>query len=248
VKKILPLIIVLLALTACTSSQVSYNEKNAPAGLNNYNDTDVIKEINAINNGRTPVVKRTDNNMVAPTTNRTQPPPQEQKKSLTNLAAQFKAAVLKTNYGDIKVMFYDQESPVTVNNFLNLAKDGFYDGTKFHRVIKDFMIQGGDPLSKDDNNKANWGRGGPGYQFQDEINSHPLVKGSLAMANSGSNTNGSQFFIVAASSTPWLDGKHTNFGYVVEGLDVVDKIDNVPTDSNDRPVEDVIINKIELVQ
>ncbi len=109
------------------------------------------------------------------------------------------------------------------------------------------MIQGGDPLSKDDD-PTNDGQVGPGYQFQDEINQHRLVRGSLAMANAGLNTNGSQFFIVTAASTPWLDGKHTNFGYVVEGMDVVDKINNTQTDINDRPVENVIINNIELVK
>ncbi|MFH1583077.1 MAG: peptidylprolyl isomerase, partial [Candidatus Falkowbacteria bacterium] len=125
---------------------------------------------------------------------------------------------MKTNFGDITVKFYAQESPITVNSFMNLAKAGFYNGTKFHRVIKDFMIQGGDPNSKDDD-WSNDGQGGPGYQFQDEINQHKLVKGSLAMANSGANTNGSQFFMVTAEATSWLDGKHTNFGYVVSGLD-----------------------------
>ncbi|MFH1522891.1 MAG: peptidylprolyl isomerase [Patescibacteria group bacterium] len=154
---------------------------------------------------------------------------------------------MKTNFGDIEVKFYVQESPITVNNFMNLAKAGFYNNTKFHRVIKDFMIQGGDPLSKDDN----WGddgTGGPGYQFQDEINKHTLVRGSLAMANAGPNTNGSQFFIVTVESTPHLDGKHTNFGFVLEGMDIVDKIETVKTNENDHPIEDVIIKDIELVQ
>src|SRR3989338_3931145 len=129
----------------------------------------------------------------------------------------------------------------------NLAQAGFYDGTKFHRVIKDFMIQGGDPLSKDDD-PSNDGQGGPGYKFQDEINRHKLVKGSLAMANSGPNTNGSQFFIVTKDSTPWLDGKHTNFGYVTAGLDIVEKVEKVEVSENDRPIEDVVINGIELVK
>ncbi|MCU0679422.1 MAG: peptidylprolyl isomerase [Planctomycetes bacterium] len=157
-------------------------------------------------------------------------------------------AVIKTNLGDITVEFYAEESPITVNNFLNLAKQGFYNGTRFHRVINDFMIQGGDPLSKDIGQKDRWGTGGPDYRFQDEINERPLQKGSLAMANSGPNTNGSQFFIVTKDFTPWLDGKHTNFGFVAEGLDVVEKIETVETDSNDRPREDVIINSIELVK
>jgi len=161
-------------------------------------------------------------------------------------AEKYDGAVIKTNYGDIKVKFYNQDSPVTVNNFLKLADEKFYDGTKFHRVIKDFMIQGGDPNSKDDD-WSNDGTGGPGYTFQDEFNKHLLVKGSLAMANSGPNTNGSQFFIVTAASTPWLDGKHTNFGEVVEGMDVVDKIGQVKTNENDHPLEDVAVTGIELL-
>ncbi len=156
-------------------------------------------------------------------------------------------AVIKTNLGDIKVSFYGTESPITVNNFLNLAKSGFYNGTKFHRVIKDFMIQGGDPNSKDDD-WSNDGTGGPGYKFQDEFNSHKLVRGSLAMANSGADTNGSQFFIVTAEATPWLDGKHTNFGEVVEGMDVVDKIEGVEKNENDHPLSDVIVENVELVE
>ncbi|MFA6382332.1 MAG: peptidylprolyl isomerase [Candidatus Buchananbacteria bacterium] len=155
-------------------------------------------------------------------------------------------AIIKTSLGNITVKLYNQDAPQTVANFVKLAKAGFYDGTKFHRVIKDFMIQGGDPLSKNDSSKASWGTGGPGYQFADEINSHQLVKGSLAMANSGPNTNGSQFFIVTAEATPWLDGKHTNFGEVTAGLDVVSKIQNVKTEAADRPVTDVTIESIEL--
>lgn len=178
----------------------------------------------------------------------------------TDLAAEYKYAVIKTNQGDIKVEFYADESPITVNNFLNLAKNDFYNGVKFHRVIKDFMIQGGDPNSKDDDSE-NVGRGGPGYKFADEINAIPLVRGSLAMANSGPNTNGSQFFIVTAEAVPHLDGRHTNFGRVVAGMDVVEKIENVDTDRstsenpndpytnfNDRPFKEMIIESIELVQ
>ncbi len=250
-KKILLLIIILLTLTACSLNQTQsplVNEKSATANMESFSSSDIIKRINEINNGLTPKVKSTKKNGIPVEPSQTaQQPPQEQSKSLENLAAQFSLAIIKTNFGEIKVKFYDQESPVTVNNFLNLARDGFYDGTKFHRVIKDFMIQGGDPLSKD-NDPANDGQGGPGYQFQDEINQHQLVRGSLAMANAGPGTNGSQFFIVTASSTPWLDGKHTNFGYVTEGMDTVDKIAVVQTDSNDRPTEDVIINNVELVK
>ncbi|MFA6551506.1 MAG: peptidylprolyl isomerase [Patescibacteria group bacterium] len=163
-----------------------------------------------------------------------------------NLLSQYNQANIKTNFGDIKVKFYNTDAPLTVNNFLNLSKQNFYDKTKFHRVIKDFMIQGGDPNSKSDN-KNSYGTGGPGYQFKDEINSHKLTRGSLAMANSGADTNGSQFFIVTAAETPWLDGKHTNFGEVIEGMDVVNKIAAAKTDGNDLPLEDVIIEGIELL-
>jgi len=165
----------------------------------------------------------------------------------SELVKKYGAALIKTNFGNIKVKFYNADSPITVGNFLKLSQDGFYSGTKFHRVIKDFMIQGGDPNSKDDD-WSNDGQGGPGYSFQDEFNSHKLIKGSLAMANSGPNTNGSQFFIVTAEATSWLDGKHTNFGEVTEGLDVVTKIENVAKNSNDHPTEDVTIQIIKLLE
>lgn len=155
--------------------------------------------------------------------------------------------IMKTNLGDIKIELFEKESPKTVKNFLDLAKKGFYDGTKFHRVIKDFMIQGGDPNSKDDD-WSNDGTGGPGYTFEDEFNSEKLVKGSLAMANAGPNTNGSQFFIVTKSETPWLDGKHTNFGKVIEGMDVVDKIEALPINQNDHPTQDATIKSIEIIK
>jgi cyclophilin family peptidyl-prolyl cis-trans isomerase len=169
------------------------------------------------------------------------------KLGLEDLLNQYNGAIIKTNYGDIKVKFYNDDSPLTVNNFLNLAKKSFYDNTKFHRVIADFMIQGGDPNSKDDD-WSNDGLGGPGYKFKDEINTHKLIQGSLAMANSGPNTNGSQFFIVTMPATPWLDGKHTNFGQVVEGMDVIDKIKAVAVNENDHPIKDVIIKSIELIK
>ncbi|MFA5886971.1 MAG: peptidylprolyl isomerase [Patescibacteria group bacterium] len=165
----------------------------------------------------------------------------------SDLLKQYSQALIKTNYGDIKVKFYGADSPVTVNNFLNLAKAGFYNGTKFHRVIRDFMIQGGDPLSRGSDVSV-YGTGGPGYRFKDEFNNHKLVIGSLAMANSGADTNGSQFFIVTAAETPWLDGHHTNFGEVVSGLEIVKKIGAVETGANDRPVAEVIINSIELLK
>lgn len=164
-------------------------------------------------------------------------------------ANKYDKAVIKTSKGEIIVKLYGEESPKTVNNFLKLAGEGFYNGTAFHRVIKDFMIQGGDPLSKEaDWTRVQVGTGGPGYKFADEFNSNKLVRGSLAMANSGPNTNGSQFFIVTAESTPWLDGKHTNFGQVVSGMEVVDKIENSPVNAADQPVEKITLDSIELLE
>ena len=154
-----------------------------------------------------------------------------------------KVAVLETNYGTIKFRLFEELAPKTIENFETLVSQGFYDGVKFHRVIKDFIIQTGDPNSKD-NDWSDDGFGGPGYYFEDEINSKLLVRGAVAMANSGEDTNGSQFFIVTAESTSWLDGKHTVFGEVVEGMDVVDAIESVETDGNDHPVTDVIMNKV----
>ncbi|MFC1756949.1 peptidylprolyl isomerase [Patescibacteria group bacterium] len=166
---------------------------------------------------------------------------------ITTVNSQF--AVMNTNFGDIKLEFFAGDAPITVENFIKLSESGFYDGTKFHRVIKDFMIQGGDPNSKDDD-WSNDGMGGPGYTFKDEINQHKLVKGTLAMANAGPDTNGSQFFIVTAENTSWLDGKHTVFGRVVEGLDIVLKIENIQVDKTkgDHPIDNVIINKIEILK
>ena len=140
---------------------------------------------------------------------------------------------------------FTADAPKTVENFIKLSKSGFYNGTKFHRVIKGFMIQGGDPNSKDDD-WSNDGMGGPGYKFEDEINSHKLVRGVLAMANAGANTNGSQFFIVTTEATPHLDGKHTAFGKVLSGMDIVDKIESVKVNENDHPTDDVVVNSIEI--
>src|SRR3954462_11378849 len=143
---------------------------------------------------------------------------------------------LHTNAGPISVELFDEDAPKTVENFRRLSSEGFYDGLKFHRIIKDFMIQGGCPQGT--------GTGGPGYTFEDEINSHKLLRGSLAMANAGPNTNGSQFFIVTLDATPWLDGKHTNFGQVTDGMDVIDKLEGLPTDAREKPREDARIQKL----
>ena len=145
-------------------------------------------------------------------------------------------ATMKTSEGDIVLELFDEDAPKTVENFTRLAGDGFYDGLTFHRVIPDFMIQGGCPEGT--------GTGGPGYTFEDEINPHKVVRGALAMANAGPNTNGSQFFIVTTEEAPWLDGKHTVFGQVVEGMEVVDAIEGKPTDARDKPIEDARIESV----
>jgi cyclophilin family peptidyl-prolyl cis-trans isomerase len=147
-------------------------------------------------------------------------------------------ATLHTSAGAVTVELFDEDAPKTVDNFRRLAADGFYDGLAFHRVIADFMIQGGCPEGT--------GRGGPGYTFEDEINEHKVARGALAMANAGPDTNGSQFFIVTADAAPWLDGKHTVFGRITAGMEAVDSIESVPTDSSDRPVEPQLIERVEL--
>jgi cyclophilin family peptidyl-prolyl cis-trans isomerase len=147
-------------------------------------------------------------------------------------------AVMHTNQGDITLELFDEDAPKTVDNFRKLAGDNFYNGVIFHRVIKDFMIQGGDPTGT--------GRGGPGYTFEDEFNDNKVVRGALAMANAGPNTNGSQFFIVTTPAAPWLDGKHTVFGRVVDGMEVVDKIEGSNTDANDKPLDEARIESVTL--
>jgi peptidyl-prolyl cis-trans isomerase B (cyclophilin B) len=143
---------------------------------------------------------------------------------------------MSTNHGEVVLELFDDDAPETVGNFRRLAQDGFYDGLIFHRVIQDFMVQGGCPEGT--------GTGGPGYTFKDEINDHKVVRGALAMANAGPNTNGSQFFIVTADSCPWLDGKHTVFGEVKEGMDIVQKIGTLPTDRRDRPTQEARIERL----
>jgi peptidyl-prolyl cis-trans isomerase B (cyclophilin B) len=149
-------------------------------------------------------------------------------------------ATLQTNHGPIAIELFDDDAPKTVENFLKLSRDGFYDGVIFHRVIPDFMVQGGDPTGT--------GSGGPGYQFEDEFNDNKVVRGALAMANAGPNTNGSQFFIVTTEAASWLDGKHTVFGRVTDGMDVVDVISALETDARDRPRQDVVIESVAVDQ
>jgi cyclophilin family peptidyl-prolyl cis-trans isomerase len=148
------------------------------------------------------------------------------------------SATIHTSEGPIEFELFDADAPNTVANFRELAGKGFYDGLIFHRVIKDFMIQGGCPEGT--------GTGGPGYEFADEFNQHKVVRGALAMANAGPNTNGSQFFIVTADACPWLDGKHTVFGQMRSGNEVVDAIEAVPTDGRDRPLEPIKLESIDL--
>jgi len=148
------------------------------------------------------------------------------------------SATMHTNHGPIELELFEGEAPKTVENFEKLSRDGFYDGLIFHRVIPDFMIQGGCPHGT--------GTGGPGYQFEDEFNDHKVERGALAMANSGPDTNGSQFFIVTTEAAPWLDGKHTVFGRVTSGMDAVDAIEQLETGPGDRPVEDAKIERVEV--
>jgi|GEM_PF-460287 len=157
-------------------------------------------------------------------------------------------ATLHTSMGDITIEFFKDDAPNTVANFIKLAGSGFYDGTKFHRVIAGFMIQGGDPLTRDDTQVARWGTGGPGYTFNDEIrpNNHNVI-GTISMANAGPNTNGSQFFINVTDNS-YLDGKHTTFGKVTAGMDVVNAIQHTPTDANDRPLTPVVIQSVTLAE
>jgi cyclophilin family peptidyl-prolyl cis-trans isomerase/predicted small secreted protein len=249
------MILLALSLSACTKTnntagndivgtEINTQNEAAPTSLNN----------NLENNNAAPILNETSASSLAGTVV-TEPVkseavtsnPMRTLENQEDLAKDYSQAVIKTNLGDITVKFYSADSPITVNNFLNLAKNGFYNGTKFHRIIKDFMIQGGDPLSKETDTSA-WGTGGPDYRFADEFNSHKLVEGSLAMANAGPGTNGSQFFIVTISETPRLDGKHTNFGQVTAGIDIVKKIEGVKTGARDIPVEPVIIKSIELVK
>jgi peptidyl-prolyl cis-trans isomerase B (cyclophilin B) len=154
------------------------------------------------------------------------------------MVAAMSTATMQTNKGTIELELFDGDAPKTVGNFTKLARDGFYDGVIFHRVIPDFMIQGGDPTGT--------GTGGPGYQFEDEFNDNKVERGALAMANAGPNTNGSQFFIVTAEACPWLDGKHTVFGRVTSGMDIVDAISQADTDARDKPRDEIRIEAIQL--
>jgi peptidylprolyl isomerase len=171
--------------------------------------------------------------------------------SLNNLQAtnnnqKIMNATIHTNKGDIAIELFGSVTPQTVENFTKLAGAGFYDGVKFHRVIKDFMIQGGDPLTKDDSMVERWGTGGPGYTFKDEIGpNNKNMAGTISMANAGPDTNGSQFFI-NLNNNNFLDTKHTVFGRVTSGIEVVQAIGSTAVDSSDRPLEPIVIKGISL--
>lgn len=224
-----------LSLSACGTNQ--NNDLNGRDSLTEP----VLNETSSLNTSASkPVATKKEINLIKITKDMRNLPNQ------TDLFQDYSGAIIKTTKGNIEVKFYP-ESPVTVNNFMNLAKSGFYNDTKFHRIIKDFMIQAGDPLTKEADTSA-YGTGGPEYRFDDEFNNHKLVAGSLAMANAGPGTNGSQFFVVTATETPWLDGKHTNFGEVVKGLDVIKEIESAETNARDLPLQDIVIKSIELVK
>ena len=211
----------------------------------NQEDSEIIQLEQAINQAsyNLQLKETTVEKEVAPVENTTTNTDIEN--NLLAYSNKYSKAIIKTSLGNIKVNLFSLEAPLAVGNFIKLAESGFYDGIKFHRVISGFMIQGGDPNSKDDNWEDD-GKGGPEYVFKDEINNHKLIRGSLAMANSGKDTNGSQFFIVTALAKPDLDGKYTNFGEVIEGIDTVDKIEKVKVNENDHPMEDLVIEGIEL--
>lgn len=253
--KIIFIVFLLIFLSGCSAfSTAVYDEKSVPPEMANYSDSDVLQRISEINQGATPKIAPNKKSPKLVKTPYNQPPPNtavetQTKKSsvsLKELSRKYNAAIIETNYGEITIGFYINDAKLTVNNFLNLAADGFYDKTKFHRVIKGFMIQGGDPNSRDDD-WSDDGTGGPGYKFADEINSHKMVRGVVAMANSGPDTNGSQFFILTAPNASNLEAKHTVFAHVLSGMETVDKIENLETNKQDHPLKDAIINSIKLI-
>lgn len=235
--KILLILALTLVLSACTNSNSTNNQttNNQP----NTNQTNTNQSINNQSNNM-----ENNNNENTRTVH-------DQK----DLAQEYQYVVLNTNYGDIKIKLYTDKTPITANNFLNLAQEGFYNNTKFHRVIEGFMIQGGDPLSKDDKQKERWGTGSPGYEIPNEdVEGVSNVEGTISMANAGPDTGSSQFFINTADNEALdfdkqpLQSQHSVFGEVVEGMDVVKEIESLDTDSRDRPLEDAVITEVSLVK
>jgi cyclophilin family peptidyl-prolyl cis-trans isomerase len=227
--KILIILTLSLVLGACTNSN-SVNKPNK-TNLNINNQINNMENNNTTNKNSRTVLNQKD------------------------LAQEYQYVVLSTNYGDIKIKLYTDKTPITANNFLNLAQDGFYNNTKFHRIIEGFMIQGGDPLSKDDELKDRWGTGSPGYMIPNEdVTGVSNVEGTISMANAGPDTGGSQFFINTADNIS-LDfdkqpsqSQHSVFGEVVEGMDVVKEIESLEKDNRDRPIEDAVIREVTLVK
>lgn len=244
----LSIVVLAATLSACSTETSETQENNTP--LNNQIES--TSKNNNSNNGNDTFASSTTSVVESTSTqNQVNNTPARTLDNQKDLMAEYSQAVIKTSEGNITIKFYP-EAPLTVNNFMNLAQEGFYDGTKFHRVMKDFMIQGGDPLTKKSDASV-YGTGGPGYQFKNEDSGHKLVAGNIAMANAGLNTNGSQFFIVTATSTPFLDGSYTNFGEVVSGMDVVRKIENSPVKASARgelsvPVDYVTVNSVKLIK
>lgn len=241
VKNVFLILLTVFALSACSSEQgktspSSARDENTPVGIKVNKNTESKNN----NNNNTNATKQMDN---------------KTERATEDLTKKYQGVKMKTTLGDITIKLYGEKSPITVNNFLNLAKADYFDGIKFHRVIPNFMIQGGDPLTKDDSMMKRWGTGGPGYAIKDEfIEGLSNVRGSIAMANAGPNTGGSQFFINVVDNTnlDWdkqpSTSKHPVFGMVVEGMDVVDKISKVKTTDRDRPVEPVVIKDVELLE
>ena len=258
-KKILvaaAIIAVAFSVSACSVSNQSV--QNSP--VDNSNSA-AVSNVTAPDSSVTPAPAATDQTgSTAPASSVSTTAPVDNTKTMLipdqqpQLLADYSRAILHTSDGDITLKFYASDSPLPVNNFLYLAKEGFYNGVKFHRVIKGFMIQSGDPLSKGTDNSV-WGTGGPGYQFKDEYNSRTLVTGALAMANAGPNTNGSQFFIVTSPVELNLQGHYTIFGQVESGMEAVTKIENtavLPNPGNPAetslPAQDIVINSVDLLK
>jgi peptidylprolyl isomerase len=233
-KNTLIIFAVLFSLTACTTAPV---DKPADQEEKSSNSKVQSSDTKTNSNNNTKKMVKID------------------KENFEDLAKEYTGVVFKTNLGDFELKLYSEKSPITVNNFLNLAKNDFYDDVKFHRVIKNFMIQAGDPLSKDDAMKNRWGTGGPGYAIEDEfIEGLSNTRGTISMANSGPNSGGSQFFInvIDNARLDWDKepsmSKHPVFGEVVKGMNVVDEISNAQTIPGDKPSSDIIIKDIELLK
>ena len=227
--KISLILITIMIVSAC---------QNQEAKPNSINKHEKLAEHNNNNNNNNNNMNEKDNTNQDSTPNRID----------MSLAKKCKGAKIHTNKGDLEIILFNEKAPITVANFCTLAKKGFYDGIRFHRIINGFVIQVGDPLSKDESKKNLWGTGGPGYKFKDELpKSGEYEVGSLAMANSGPDTNGSQFFIVSGRDGVNLPPLYSLFGKVTKGLDIVEKIQNTTTDSYDRPTEDIVIEKIDII-